>query len=283
MRTALRALRPDAICSSLASEQLGLLSRDQALQAGLSAAAIRRRLRNGLWHEVLPGVYLLPGASPSWKQRVLAALLYAGPDAYASHGCAAALRGWEGCSRGKVELITARRISKRVGIVVHNGSDLLPHERDRLGPIPLTDPARSLLDLGGVAPVETVEIALEDALRRNHVSLARLRWQLEHRGGKGRRGTAALRMLLDERPPGYRPKRSGLEVRVRRRLLAAGLPEPSTSFRCGSQAAKCFDPISPIPTRDWRSRSRATAGTGAEDPGFEMSTASTSFDAPAGT
>ena len=40
------------------------------------------------------------------------------------------------------------------------------------------------------------------------------------------RGTSAVRRFLHERPVGYRPVKSHLELRVRRELKHAGFPEP---------------------------------------------------------
>lgn len=86
------------------------------------------------------------------------------------------------------------------------------------GPFRLTTPARTLLDLGAVANIETVEAALEDALRKNLTTLPALHWQLRTAGGKGVRGTDVLRMLLDARPVGYVHTRSDLELKVDRVL-----------------------------------------------------------------
>lgn len=226
MRTLL--FSPDATCARIAAQQLGLISRIQALQCGLSAQAIRRRVNAGRWVQVLPGVYRLPGATLGWQQDVMAAVLWAGSGALASHRCAAALRGWDGISERIVEITTPRRLSSRPGIVIHERGPAQPQDADRLGPIPATGAARTLLDLGSMIPIDDLELVLEDALRRGHASLARLRWQIRAQGGKGTRGTASLRKLLEERPPGYRVTKSGLEIKVRRVLRTGRLPEPIT-------------------------------------------------------
>jgi hypothetical protein len=58
-----------------------VLHRDQALAMGLSRRAIDYRLRAGLWQLLLPDVYLTHHGEPSRRQRLIAALLYAGPQA----------------------------------------------------------------------------------------------------------------------------------------------------------------------------------------------------------
>ena len=58
-----------------------IVSRDQALQAGLTADALRHRLRTTQWQGLLPGVYLCHPGEPARRQRLIAALLYCGSDA----------------------------------------------------------------------------------------------------------------------------------------------------------------------------------------------------------
>ncbi len=54
-----------------------------------------------------------------------------------------------------------------------------------------------------------------------------MKWQLEVAGGKGHRGSGALRRLLRERDPAYRPTHSVLETAFRRLLKRHGFPQPS--------------------------------------------------------
>jgi very-short-patch-repair endonuclease len=94
----------------------------------------------------------------------------------------------------------------------------------------VTDVTRTLLDLGSVTEREFVEVALDDALRKNLTSLPRLRWRLEDLGGRGRRGTGVLRRLLSNRDPTKAPPQSVLEARLIRMLRRARLPEPTTQY-----------------------------------------------------
>jgi len=57
-----------------------VLHRDQAVAAGMSRSALRHRFATG-WRPLLPGVYLTHPGEPSRRQRLVAGLLYAGPDA----------------------------------------------------------------------------------------------------------------------------------------------------------------------------------------------------------
>lgn len=57
-----------------------VLHRDQALDAGLSPAAVTYRLRSGQWQLMLPDVYLTHPGEASRRQLLIAALLFAGPE-----------------------------------------------------------------------------------------------------------------------------------------------------------------------------------------------------------
>ncbi|MEN4398630.1 type IV toxin-antitoxin system AbiEi family antitoxin domain-containing protein [Mycolicibacterium senegalense] len=62
-------------------QQDGVISRRQALDAGLREHEIRRRLRRNEWARVHPGVYVDHTGPLTWSQRAWAAVLYAAPAA----------------------------------------------------------------------------------------------------------------------------------------------------------------------------------------------------------
>jgi hypothetical protein len=133
-----------------------------------------------------------------------------------------------GVDQGAPEITVARNI--RAGDLVIHRASLLPGDVTKLGPMPVTDPARTLLDLGAVVPEVLVEQALDDALVRGVVTVPRLRRRLAARGGSGRRGVGVLRMLLVDRDPAHVPPQSVLETRVARMLRWSGLPPPVRQF-----------------------------------------------------
>lgn len=223
----MRAATPDAACAVIADGQLGLLTRSQIRSIGLSDQAIRRRVAAGVLIHVLPSVYRIAGASTSWDQRALAACLWS--EGFVSHCCSAALRGWENCPRGTIEVVTTRNLRSRKGLVVHRRGSIPAFERDSIRGIPATSAPRTLIDLATSLEDDDVELVLEDVLRRNDATLARLRWELKgplHGVG----GAAIVRKLVEARPPGYKIKRSGLEVKLARFLARAGMPEPAYEF-----------------------------------------------------
>jgi very-short-patch-repair endonuclease len=218
---------PDAerLVSRLASRQHGVVTRRQMLALGLGRRVLEARVRRGIWIRVHPAVYRAASAPPSWHSDLLAALLWAGPDAMASHRAAARLWRLAGVDDAPVELL-ATRSSGRPGIIVHRrGPRELPRRRRPDG-IPATDVGRTILDLGAVWPTTRVGVALDDALQRRLVSVRGLRRLLDREGGRGRRGTTVLRKLLVARDGLDARVESELERRLLRVLRRARLPVP---------------------------------------------------------
>src|SRR3954452_2355361 len=65
----------------LLEEQDFVISREQAFSMGLSRGAVDDRLASRAWRVLLPCVYLVSAASPTRRQMLIGALLYAGPEA----------------------------------------------------------------------------------------------------------------------------------------------------------------------------------------------------------
>lgn len=70
----------DVVIELVLDTQDSVISRDQAMRAGLSRRAIEHRLATRVWQSLLPGVYLVGRGQPSRRQAQIAALLYAGDD-----------------------------------------------------------------------------------------------------------------------------------------------------------------------------------------------------------
>ena len=77
----------------LAGNQAGMVSRSQALRAGLTVDMIKFRVRSGWWRQIHPGVYAMFTGVPNRSARLWAAVLSAGPGAVLSHQTAAELQG----------------------------------------------------------------------------------------------------------------------------------------------------------------------------------------------
>ncbi len=77
----------------LAGQQNGVVSRSQAIRAGLSTDMIKFRLRSGRWRLMHRGVYATFTGVPGRRARLWAAVLSAGPGAMLSYHTAAELQG----------------------------------------------------------------------------------------------------------------------------------------------------------------------------------------------
>ena len=195
---------------------------------------IHVRLASGWLTPVHQAVYRVGDTAPSLHQAVLAACLATGPEAVASHTAAAALwelRGVEATSPERT--LPAHRHRPVEGARVHRTDTLDPIDVSRTKRIPVTTPARTLLDLGAVAAAETVESALEDALLHRLCTLPLLTRTLDRLGGQGRSGAGVLRELVEERNPATAPTESVLEDALLRVPRRGGLPEPVGQYEVG--------------------------------------------------
>lgn len=216
----------DRHLARLAAAQRGVFSRAQALSIGATDGMLQRRLATGRWERLFPGVYRLAGCAPSWRQSLIAACLAWGPGAVVSHRAAAALWRLAGFEPGPVELIVPRGRHRKLVGTVHRPLSLPRVDVTMLDAIPVTTPARTLLDLAATEPTDVVEEALDDALRRRLVTVPRLRWRLTETGGSGRPGVTVLRSLLDARGNASSVPQSVFETRLLRLLKQHGLLSP---------------------------------------------------------
>ncbi len=196
-----------------AATQRSLISKRQLSELGVSSSSVSRRVASGRLRRVSARVYALPGPPLDFEQRVLAAILATDGRGVASCRTAAALMSLDGSSRSVIEITVPADVRLAIaGVLVHR-SDLPEMDIQIRNGLPMTTPARTLLDLGGVASLEDVEMALEDVLRRNLASLARLRWYAQARVANGRPGSATLKRLMAQRPKGYEATASVLDSR----------------------------------------------------------------------
>ena len=221
----------EALLAELAKMQYGLFSRAQALGLGLSPKVIEARLRSGRWERVAPGVYGLPGASPSWRRSLMAACLQAGPGAVVSHEAAAALHGLAPFVAGPIVVMLAHGDHQHLqGGKLRQSTDLGPHHCTVVDGIPVTTVARTLVDLAGAVRPGRLRIAVEEALAARKCTLEELdRCHVELRR-PGKRGMAAVNLVLCSLGPGPIRSATALERLLRKVLADAGLPDPVAEY-----------------------------------------------------
>ena len=209
-----------------------MFTRAQVKALGATRGMIDHRLRAGRWERCSRDVLRLAGVPPSWKQSLLAACLAWGALAVASHRAAATLWRLAGLEPGIIELTVPHRWDRAVPGIVHRNV-LERRDATVVDAIPVTTPARTLIDLAAVASMHAVEEALDDALHRRLVTIPRLRLRL--RGDqRGRSGAGVMRALLEQRAPSAPPPESVFETRLLRVLRRARLPDPVPQYRVRS-------------------------------------------------
>ncbi len=208
----------------LAENNLGLLYRQSALAAGISASALDRRLATGRAVRLHAGVYRHAAAAPAPSQALLAALHAAGPGAVVSHRCAAALWGI-GAPVDQPELtVPTGRCPRLRGVVVHRTNLLPQHHVSRRAGLAVTSAERTLGDLGAVTTGRAVASSVAQALADERTTVSRLFRLIDEIGRSGRNGIGVLRRVLDDWLLGEQRPDSVLEPMMARLLRAHGVP-----------------------------------------------------------
>jgi hypothetical protein len=217
-------MAPEAKLAARAEMQHGVVDRRQALQFGVTKSTLQRWVAHGRLVQVHPGVYRWPAAPTTWRQSLVAACLACGPGAVASHRSAAGL--WGLGAGDQVVEVSVRRPQGPVpaGVLVHRSRDLVPSHATVRDGVPVTNPLRTLVDLGAVCSGSQVEDALDRGLVARRFSVAAAEWMLNEVARPGRRGCGVLRKVLDERALGAAPPDGLLEPRMARLLQTYGFP-----------------------------------------------------------
>ncbi len=170
----------------------------------------------------------------------LAACLDLGPDAYASHGTAAALWGLPGHRLTPVEVMVTRGRRTRSSIArVHHPVHLPSPFAAAIVGIPVVRPSLLLLQLAATAPAALLQRRLDWMWSRRLLSGPSVRAELDHVMHRGRPGVAALRALLDSLPDDYVPPASGLESRFVQVAADHDLPRMRRQADLGDEARWC--------------------------------------------
>jgi very-short-patch-repair endonuclease len=216
---------PDGVIAAIADLQFGVFSREQALRAGFSARQIQVRLTAERWESRFRGVYRVVGAPETLHQAAMAGALYAGEQALVSHGTAGVLLGIEGVRAREVELwVPSGKKSEVRGLTIHRGVRLDRADRAMLGPIPITNATRTLIDLSARMEDDRLLAVVEDAIRRRLVTPDRLAVRAEILRNSGRPGAGRLVELLRDRSGAA--LESTLEAKVWLLIRRSGLPLP---------------------------------------------------------
>lgn len=201
-----------------------MISWSQLRSCGVTRGMSARWRAEGRLHLVHRGVYALGHAAFPIEGRLVAALLYTGPDAVLSH--ATALWWWELVPdlSSSIEVSAPGRASSVPEVLVHRRRCF---ERTRHRRFPVTTPAQTVVDCAEGATNERLRRILAEAEYRGLLDVTRIAAML----GKGRPGSVKLRRALDHHQPRLALTRSPLEEAFLPLCETGGVPAPEVNAR----------------------------------------------------
>ncbi|MET0686911.1 MAG: type IV toxin-antitoxin system AbiEi family antitoxin domain-containing protein [Solirubrobacteraceae bacterium] len=230
----------DAAIAELARRQGGAISRKQLMALGCNRAAIDYRVRIGRLHVIHRGVYAVGHVVLGIEGRRWAAVLACEPGAALSHAAAAAALGFRRSSASVLDVTVVGTGRKpQAGIRMHRRRAVAADEITTLDGLPITTPARTLLDLAasGVRgrPLGT---ALDRADQSGILDFTDLAILLDRYAG--RPGTPALREALGKYAGG--DARSELEEIIAELCADHGIPRPQENVAVLGQVRDFYWP-----------------------------------------
>ena len=170
----------------IAADQGGVFHRRQAAASGVSPKQLAGEVGRHRLRELRPGVFLVVGAPPTWKQRAWIELLDAPGDAVLGARTAASLHRVGHIVSNEIDVLEFEPSWHRSEPGARRRTTLLPPEhRTLIDGLPVTALPRTLFDLCGlVSPARRrrglpaltrreVERAMDDAIARS-MSIAKL-------------------------------------------------------------------------------------------------------------
>jgi very-short-patch-repair endonuclease/predicted transcriptional regulator of viral defense system len=224
------AVPPDRAAAAVAARQYGVITLRQLEECGLGPGAVQRRVAARRLQRLWRGVYAFGHSELRLEGRLLGAVLACGRGAVLSHRSAADRWGILPTARAGIDVTVATRGGRprRSGIDLHCARHLDVRDVTKLVGIPITTPARTLVDLCAVVPARKIEKAFEQAHVLRLIVPGAIEAALAHSVG---RKTAALRRLLLIETSTSTLTRSELEEAFLALCRRGGLPDPEVNVR----------------------------------------------------
>ena len=218
-------MRADREVFAVAGRQHGAIAVLQLAAAGLNHDAVAHRVRRGWLRRRYRGVYLV-GPLESAFTDSMAAVLAAGDGALLSHYPAAVLWGLRPPRSEPMHVTVVARDVRNAQFKVHRVAALHPADATRRHGIPVTSPARAVLDLAATVSQHDLDRAVNEAHVHRLVSDLSLNEQFSRY--PRHRGTHALRKAMRVDPA---LTRSEAERRILELIRAARLPAPEVNVQ----------------------------------------------------
>ncbi|HEX5016096.1 MAG TPA: hypothetical protein VFX15_00745 [Actinomycetes bacterium] len=209
-----------------ANAQGGVIAYRQLEELGMPKSSISRWTRTGgPWQRVLPGTYLLHRGTPTFDERLSAALLYTAPTNALSGSVGLHLHGLHYAPGPRDQLpvqvlVPMERQIKSSGFVIVERTIRMP-EPITLHGYPVAPLARAAFDAARrLASRQEIRAFLLEAVQRRLITIDDLRAEVTN--GQ-RRWTAILREVIGDARVGVR---SVQEARLRDVIVNSDLPEP---------------------------------------------------------
>ena len=223
-----------------ASRQLGLVTTAQLRALGWTRAQIRNAMRRGQFDVVRTGVLRTAGSPRTREQSWLAAAL-ATDGAVLSHLTATKVWGYPFFPEPNgIDLLRVSSKPRLEGVVGHRTDHLPPEHTAVRGRLPVTSPARTLIDACGLVSERQLRSAGNDGLRRRILSLPTLVRTVDEVPVSGRRAIVPVVDYLKTKVPGFDPGDSDPEVDVVEAIVAAGIAAPAQQIRVETVIGTCF-------------------------------------------
>jgi hypothetical protein len=213
-------MRRESAIGTLADAQYGVVSRAQLLELGFSDGDVDRRVKSGRLHRVHHGVFAVGHRVLTVDGRWRAAVLAAGSGAVLSHGSAAAAWELRPTTSGSIHVTVPSHSGRkrRAGLRLHRSITLQARDVTVHRGIPITTPARTIVDLARTLKGRPLEQALDLAEQRRLLDFAELR---------RRSIPASLQAVLNSYAPAA--TRSELEERFLRLCDEHGIERPEAN------------------------------------------------------
>ena len=218
----------DVRVAQLAATQRGVVTRAQAMDLGMTARMIQRRLGSGLWVPVHHGVYAMPGVPDDPVRTRWAAVLHAGEGSAISRHSAGRLHEFEEAMEDPMIDLNVREPKRHPpeGVRWHRQIDMIDEDVVELDGLPVTSIPRTAMDLAADISVTRLRRFVESAIVHRGFESADFGVVLGRVRRSGKHGVRRMERVLDDVGPGRDLAHSELERLLDVAIETAGLPPP---------------------------------------------------------